>query len=262
MKRAKRHDGLNPTVGSDNGSLAAMSTKNIESISYSKRNHSTTLLIQLGLGACVLLSGASANAASCHFYQVNIQGNVTSNYGSQPFSVNQYAMWRDAGVTSHPIEFVFTTFQDLNASAQVGQIELMTNSAFARNAGIASARFDLATVSVSNVVSFQMDSGMSFQLPPPNVFVATGVGSSPGGLGGLGFLTGAGGELAQFINSAPVLSFSYLIPRNGWGYFYLPDGNSIAGQLDVIGTPPDNTSLQGQYTASFSGTHVGSAACD
>jgi hypothetical protein len=222
----------------------------------------------LVLAASVLMPVAQATAANCHVYAVNLQGTASVGDGtftssSQPFSVIEYAIWRDAGVRTHQVEFLLTTFQDLNAAAQVGQIELMTNSYFARNAGIASAAFDLAAVAVANGVSFEIDSAMSFQLPPPNVFIAPGIGSVSGGLGGLGFLTGAGAELAQLINSAPILSVSYFVPRTGGGYFATDSsGYSITGQLNLVGTGPDNVSFQGQYQANFSGNYVGSVQCN
>lgn len=249
------------------GQYSNLGGQNMKSVSHLRRFTALPAPL-IALTAFVLTPMAPAEAASCHFYAVNLQGTATigdgtSTLSSQPFSVFEYAMVRDTGVTSHPVEFVLTTFQDLNASAQPGQIELMTNSAFARNAGIASAQFDLATVSVSNVVNFEVDSGMSFQSPPPNVFVAPGVGSVPGGLGGLGFLTGAGGQLGQIINSAPILSVSYLVPRTGGGNLYSPDGAwaTIAGELNLVGTSLDNASFQGQYQAVFSGNYVGSVEC-
>ena len=173
-------------------------------------------------------------------------------------------MWRDMGVRSHQIEFVLTTLQDLNASAQVGHIELMTNSAFARNAGISAAQYDMATLSVSTEVGFQLDSGMSFVLPPPNVFVAPGIGTVPGGLGGLGFLPGAGGQLGEIINSTPLLTINYFYPRMGGGSFSFTDNSrtTIVGTLDLVGTGIDNTSYQARYQANFSGSYIDSIQCD
>ncbi|MEC4813514.1 MAG: hypothetical protein SAK29_09620 [Scytonema sp. PMC 1069.18] len=222
-----------------------------------------TLIASTTVSTVTIVSVTTASAANCYFYSVNIQGTVNSNYGNQPFSVNQYAIWRDPGAKANQIDFFLTTSQDLNASAQVGQIELMTNSVGANNLGIRSAKLDLARVLVSNVVQFTLDSGISFQLPSPNVFVATGVGNSPGGLGGLGFLPGAGGELGKIINGAQILSVSYLIPRNGSGYFYSPTGDyrDIAGEIDIIGTAIDNTNLQGRYKAIFSGKYIKSQVC-
>lgn len=218
----------------------------------------------IAFAAFVFMSVTSAKAATCHVYQVTINGYATigdntTTLTSQPFSVVQYAAWRDAGYAFHPYEFVLFTPQDLNLSAQIGQIRLMTNSAFAENFGIASARFDLATMSILNVVYFQLDSGMSFQLPSPNVFVAPNLGGS---LGGLGFLTGGGAAIGQILNGASILSTSLLVPRTGSGYFYTPDSNSIAGQLNLVGTSLDNLSFQGQYWAEFGGSYLGSAQCD
>jgi len=204
----------------------------------------------------------SANAQTCHLYAVNIQGAVTSVSSSQPFSVNQYAVWRDVGFGQHPIDFALLTNQDLNASSQIGQIIVMTNSAWAKNGGIASQRYDLAMVSVANnTVQFQLDSGMSFIMPQPNVFVAPGVAIAPGGLGGLGFLY-MNPALGNLFNSAPILNSYYFIPQNGTGYFYTPDNQSIVGELNLSGSSLDNASLQGWYQATFSGTYIRSEVCN
>jgi hypothetical protein len=140
----------------------------------------------------------------------------------------------------------------------------MTNSGFAANPGIASALFNLANVSLTNVAQFELDSGASQQLPPPNVFVAPGVGVSEGGLGGLCFLPGAGQDLCRDLGRPDVLQLAYLVPRTGGGYFFFPDGMgaTIAGEINVSGSQVDNPSVQGQYQAIFSGNHVGSVACD
>lgn len=176
---------------------------------------------------------------------------------------------RQPGAKANQIDFLLSTVNDLNASAQIGQIILMTNSAWAGNPGIRLNKLDLARVRVSNVVEFVLDAGMSFQLPPSNVFVATGVGNAPGGLGGLDFLPGAGGggqldRLSQIINSAPLFSSSYLTPRNGSGYFYFPNGNraNIAGEIDILGTAIDNTNLQGRYRAIFGGKYISTQVCN
>jgi hypothetical protein len=224
-----------------------------------------TVIASSIVGSIALPSSASAqtSTASCHVYQVNLRGTVVSNYGTEQFSVNQYALWRDRGAKANSVEFLLTTFSDLNASAQVGQIKLMTNSMFAENAGISAARINLARVSSSDRVYFNLDSAASLQLPSPNVFASTGVGNSAGGLGGLGFLSGAGQDLARYINSFSVLSVSYLVPRNGGGSFVFTDNTrtKMAGQIDISGTSPDNFSLQGRYTASFTGNYIGSVAC-
>ena len=232
------------------------------------RRFSGWLVPLVALTAFVLMPQALANAAACHVYGVTLQGiastgDGTMTAGAQQFTVAEYAVWRDAGVTSHPVEFWLTPLEALNASAQVGKIELMTNSYFARNAGIASARFDLASVAISNVIQFQIDSGMSFQMPQPNIFLAPGMGSLQGGLGGLGFLSGAGGQLGQIINGATILSVSYFVPYGGGGYFYSPDGSwlTIAGELGLAGMSLDNAGFQGQYQAQFSGSYLGSLEC-
>ena len=222
-----------------------------------------TLITSVFWGVVSLLSVEGANAARCNFYRINIQGTVASSASSRQFSVIQYAMWRDRGVRSNPIEFVLTTLTDLNISPQVGQIMLLTNSAFANNLGVALARVDLARVTIANGVSIRLDPGQSLMLPPSNVFIAPGTNTAPGGLGGLGFLTGAGRDLAQLINSAPILSTFYLIPRNGGVVFSTNStGSTINGQIDINGSGVDNPSLQGSYRGRFSGTFVGRASCN
>jgi hypothetical protein len=105
----------------------------------------------------VLTANTPARAASCHVYQVNLQdvatiGGSIATLSGQQFSVQEYAMWRSPGWRSHQVEFWLTPTQDLSASAQLGQIALMTNTRFADHADIRSAQYDLASVSVTNVV--------------------------------------------------------------------------------------------------------------
>ena len=210
-------------------------------------------------------ASAQATNAKCHFYKVTLQGTVTTNYGTQQFSVPQYAIWRDRGIRGNRVEFMLKTFQDLNVSPKVGQIEFLTNSRYASNTGIALARIDLAKVTaVNNQVVFTLDSGASLQMPAPNVFIGPGVGTSPGGLGGLGFLTGGGAEIAKIINGAAVLQSSYLVPRQGSGAYRFTDNSAtkIVGQVDFTGTALDNYNEQGRYTASFSGDYFGSVDCE
>src|SRR5689334_3550049 len=128
----------------------------------------------VGLIGSILLSTAQAQTASCHVYQVAVQGvttlgDATSTLAEQQFSVQEYAVWRQPGFKNNKVEFFLTSNQDLNATGKPGDIEVMTNTRFARNAGIQAARYDLASVSIADVVSFQLDSGASYILPSPNV---------------------------------------------------------------------------------------------
>ena len=209
-------------------------------------------------------ASAQATTAKCYFYKVTLQGKVTTNYGTKEFSVPQYAIWRDPGIRGNRVEFMLKTFQDLNVSPKVGQIEFLTNSRYANNTGIALARIDLAKVAVNNQVVFTLDPGASLQMPAPNVFVGPGVGTSPGGLGGLGFLTGSGAEIAKIINGAAVLQSAFFVPRQGSGVYRFTDNSAtkIVGQIDFTGTASDNFNEQGRYTASFSGDYVGSTDCE
>ena len=209
-------------------------------------------------------ASAQATTAKCYFYKVTLQGTVTTNYGTKQFSVPQYAIWRDRGIRGNRVEFMLKTFQDLNVSPKVGQIEFLTNSRYANNTGIALARIDLAKVAVNNQVVFTLDPGASLQMPAPNVFVGLGVGTSPGGLGGLGFLTGSGAEIAKMINGAAVLQSAFFVPRQGNGAYRFTDNSAtkIVGQIDFAGTASNNFNEQGRYTASFSGDYVGSTDCE
>ena len=210
-------------------------------------------------------ASAQATTAKCYFYKVTLQGTVTTNYGTKQFSVPQYAIWRDRGIRGNSVEFMLKAFQDLNVSPKVGQIEFLTNSRYANNTGIALARIDLAKVAVANnQVVFTLDSGASLQMPAPNVFIGPGVGTSAGGLGGIGFLTGGGAEIAKIINGAEILQSAYLVPRQGSGVYRFTDSSAtkIVGQIDFAGTASDNFNEQGRYTASFSGDYVGSTDCE
>jgi hypothetical protein len=218
----------------------------------------------LAIAAIVLITNTgAANAANCFVYQVNIQGVAASTLGgTQNFLVSQFAIVRDAGIRSNPLEFVLRSANDLNATGAVGDIELMTNSFFARNFGIASASFDLARVFVGDGIQFEIDSAQSFQLPPPNVFVApNSVNSSLGGLCPPGFDNLA--VLCQPFQQAPILQTAFLIPRQGGGRFFFPDGTFqfIQGDVNVLGFGLDNPNIQGQYQAGFAGPLVNTVQC-
>jgi hypothetical protein len=223
-----------------------------------------TILVLIG---SVLLSTAQAQSASCHVYQVTLQGatnigNATSSLAEQGFSLQEYAVWRQPGFKNNQIEFFLTANQDLNASAQPGEIELMTNTRFSNNAGIRAAQYDLASVSMANVINFQFDPGASYILPSPNVFVAPGYGSVSGGLGGLCFLPNS--ALCSIVSGTSVLNASFLTPRTGTGYFYFPNGTirTLAGEINLVGSSLDNPNFQGQYKASFIGNFVGDLECN
>jgi hypothetical protein len=191
---------------------------------------------------CVLYDGsrvtASADAATCFFYSVNVQGVAGSDYGGQQFALPGTATVVSPGLNGNPLNlFLYTAVgRDLNQFAQSGDIELMTNSAFARNFGISSVRFNLANVGVSNVVEFAVDFGIRFQQPPPNVFVAPGIGTFPGGLGGLGFLND---PFLSGLGQASILQLAYIVPRNGGGNFFFPDNQTISGNLNLGGSAID-----------------------
>ena len=126
---------------------------------------------------------------------------------------------------------------------------------------MASAGFDLgSTMDRGNTFTFQLDQGAAFQMPPPNVFTAPGVGKSPGGLGGLCYAPGMQ-QFCQQLNQAPVLQVLYLVPGQGAVQFRLPSKNTIEGQIDIMGSGIDNSNIQARYQASFRGRYAGGKAC-
>ena len=214
-------------------------------------------------GALAAGATGAAQAQTCFDYQVNLRGVVSGTFGGQQFSGVQRAIVRQPGLAGNPYEFVLTTGRDLNASARIGDLELMTNSAFANNRGMASARFDLARVSIGNgFAQFELDPAANLMLPPPNVLVAPGVGTTSGGLGGICFVPGLQ-DLCNSLSRAPVLQASFPVPQTGGGYFYFPDGRggAIAGGIDITGAQIDNPSNRAQYRAEFHGRLVNSRAC-
>lgn len=211
-------------------------------------------------------------AEQCWVYGINLQGiasvgdaNFTS--GSQQFSINQYLFVRLSGIRNNSIELIFHTLQDLNITAQIGQIHLLSNSVFSQNRGTQSAQLDLMHIGFENngtfIVNFQVDAQQSLQLPPSNNFVSVGIGSVPGGLGGLGFLPGAGGIFGDIINNSDLLQAQFFIPRSGGGFIFSPDGawSTISGEMNLTGSGPDNFSNLGRYSANISGSFLGSSEC-
>lgn len=205
----------------------------------------------------------AASANTCHVYRVTVQGTVTNVFGQQRVVIDQFAFWRDAGFRNNPVEFGLFVTHDLNANPRVGDIVLMTTSAFAANAGVASQQYDLASVRVTpeGPVVFRLDAGASFILPPTNVLVGPGVAGAPGGLGGLEFLPGAGGALGRQLGGAAVLQATYVYPRSGGGSFALPDGMTIVGEFTVNASGVDNAGFEAAYQGSFRGVLVESRPC-
>jgi hypothetical protein len=214
------------------------------------------------LAIAASMAPAFAAAATCHQFDIVIDSQVSSNYGSVQNRIREVAMVRDQGVRHHDFELLIRYPGDLNGfDVRAGVIELMTNSAFARNRGMASAGFDLgSTMGHGNTFAFQLDQGAAFQLPPPNVFTAPGVSASPGGLGGLCYAPGMQ-QFCQQLNQAPVLQVLYLVPGQGTVRFRFPDKHTIEGEIDIIGFGIDNSNLQARYQASFRGRHAGEKAC-
>jgi hypothetical protein len=210
----------------------------------------------------VSMTPAFAEAATCHQFDIVIDSQVSSNYGSMQNSIREVAIVRDQGVRTHDIELLIRYPGDLNGfDVRAGVIELMTNSAFARNPGMASAGFDLGSITGSvNSFTFQLDQGAAFQLPPPNVFAAPGVSESSGGLGGLCYAPGME-QFCQQLGQAPVLQVLYLVPGQGTVQFHFPDDNTIAGTIDILGFGINNSNIQARYQASFRGEYTGGEGC-
>src|SRR4051812_7024962 len=183
---------------------------------------------QRSSSSCILLASAlnliasSAVAATCHEYIIIIDSKVSGNFGSAQNQVEQIAIFRDEGARSNPFEFLIRYPGDMNAlNVRPGAIELMTNSGWARNPGMASARFDLAaTQRQGDTYRFQLEQSSAFQMPPPNVIAVPGPGQSSGGLGGECYVPGLQGLCEQMRNSS-VLSTTYLVPGKGGGSFRL-----------------------------------------
>jgi hypothetical protein len=210
----------------------------------------------------VSMTPAFVTAATCHQFDIVIDSQVSSNYGSVQNRVREIAIVRDQGVRNNSFELLIRYPGDLNGfDVRSGIIELMTNSAFARNPGMASAGFDLgSTMHRGNTFAFQLDQGAAFQLPPPNVFVAPGVSESPGGLGGLCYAPGMQ-QFCQQLKQAPVLQAIYLVPGQGTVQFRFPNKDTIEGAIDIAGFGIDNSNLQAQYQASFRGRRTGEKGC-
>ena len=215
--------------------------------------------------ALFLISTKGANAATCFHFEINIQGSVTSSLSSQPQSIfiHQFGIYRDAGIRSNPFEFVLVSGKILNAVgvAQVGDIDLMTNSWSAQNAGIASAAFDLAHGSINgNISQFQIDTAQSFQLTNPNTFVApASVNNVFGGACPFGFENLA--EICAPFQQNSILQSAFLVVRQGFGQFFFPNGQSIQGSLDLSGTALDNPNVLGRYLAEFTGRLLNAVQC-
>lgn len=209
----------------------------------------------------VALAASSAQAATCYRFDIVLDATVSGNYGTVENRVQEVAVLRDEGVRNNSFELLIRYPGDLNgADVRPGTIELMTNSAFARNAGMAGARFDLASARrQGDDFRFRLEPSAAFQLPPPNVMAAPGPNQSPGGFGGECLLPGLQGLCEQLRGSA-VLGVSYLVPGSGGGSFRLfQDG--IEGEIDVTGHQVDNSNNRGRYRATFEGRLVGRQAC-
>src|SRR3954447_23025491 len=100
------------------------------------------------IAVAAILSSPSTFAATCHQFDITIDAAVQGNFGSVQNRSREIAIVREDGFQNNTFEFAIRYPGDLNASSiKPGMIEIMTNSAFSRNAGTRSARFDLAQTS-------------------------------------------------------------------------------------------------------------------
>jgi hypothetical protein len=215
------------------------------------------------LAVAMLSFSSAALAATCNYYDVTIESTVTGPYAQGGGSVRQQVVVRDQGAATHPFELLIRYVGDPNAFAtQVGSIELMSNTMFANNAGIAAAAYDLGTFgqAANGGILFTIDPTMALQEPAPNVFAAPGAAGNPGGLGGECLLPALQALCAQY-QGAPILSVFYMIPSQGGVVFGFPDQYSIQGEMHLSGAAYGSPNLQATYVGRFSGTYIGSSAC-
>lgn len=207
--------------------------------------------------AAITLScfGTTAGASTCYLFDANIHTTVTGPYSEVRNTASQEIIVRDEGGGNHTLELFIRYPGDMNAfDTQPGAIELMTNSMFARNAGMRAAQFDLGTIRShgNGTFSFSLDPAAAHQLPPPNVFTVQGISGSPGGLGGICYLQSLQG-LCEQTQGAAVLQVLYLVPAKGTVTFSFPEENSIQGTINITGYGVDNSNLRGNYRAQFNG---------
>ena len=204
-----------------------------------------------------------ACAATCRLFNAEINSTVSGPYSEVSNTVREPVIVRDEGIREHSVELLIRFPGDLNAfDIKPGFIELMSNSAFARNEGIASAGFDLGAVATQSngQFVFQLDPGMAQQAPQPNVFTAQGISASSGGLGGICFLPSLK-NLCEQTQGAAVLQVLYLIPNSGSVVFGFPANDAVDGTIDIVGYGYDNPNLKGRYHARFTGTLADQGEC-
>lgn len=242
--------------------MPKLSSLNIENI----------LKLSLCLAYLMLYQGAS-NAAQCFLFNVDIQGtgsigNTNATAAPQAFRTSHFLYARVPGIRSNPVDFILDSGKNLNASGQLGDIKLMSNSLSAENAGIRSTLTDMASVISSQdetgtYLQFQINTDASFILPPANTMVTPGVGdTSGGGLGGICFLPGFTG-FCQDLSGSQILNSTFMIPRTGGGYFLSKDGTwqNFYGLIQLSGSSPDNPNFIGYYQAELWGQFVRGEEC-
>jgi hypothetical protein len=221
--------------------------------------HRITRVIGLIGLVTVTLTFGTAAAQTCHQFIVQLQGVVYDQQATTPFNTTQVAIVRDRGFMGNPIDFALLPFNNnLNAQAAVGDIELMTNTAWTQNAGVRAWRSDQAYVTMldANTFSFQLDPGL-ITFPPAHVFVTTSAINTVEA--GLGLLCPISHHFCH-IGVPENLQTGFKVPHSGGGAFQV-QGQQIVGQIDVLGVQVDNYGNQARYTADFSGLYQGAVQC-
>lgn len=181
-----------------------------------------------------------------------------------PIQTARTVYFRDAGFGANQFEILILHPGDPNASVQVTDLEIMSNSAFARNPGIAANQIDLAQAwvilgsdGVTPVYQFQLLPDAANIQPQPNFLAVPGQG---GNIGGICNVPGLGNLCGEF-GQNPLLQSAYVVARTGSGWFYFPPTGGIYGELSLQGSSIDNANVQGFYQGRFSGQSAGNFAC-
>ena len=197
------------------------------------RNHK----LAIGLGTALLAMCQNAHAATCYAFSAVFEAVASSSLGgvNAPIQSARTVYVRDLGLRTNAFEFLIQHPGDPNVSIQATDLEIMTNSAFARNAGIAANQIDLAQAwitpgsdGVTPVYVFQLLADAANIQPPPNFLAVPGQG---GNIGGICFVpglwkslrrAGAKSHLADLVCDRPLGLGVVLLPahrRHLWRAF-------------------------------------------
>lgn len=240
------------------------------------------MLSMSALSAPVMAATLSAGSATCVIYGGDIQGTARNvDLAEQQFRLSGYFLIvrtsgiNTGGINPHSVDFVLSRdFQDgevLNSfQAQVGDVELMTNSTWVATLGTQAFAFDTGMVTEVQVQGFNRV--FRFDLNPAQsafngLSVHTMVGPAQGpALGGLGSIIGGGGlsgfsfGLGDLLNSS-IATHEYFYPNQGVVFVGLTNNFLTAiVQAQVLG-PAGSGVHRGSYDALFQGTFRGVVGC-